>query len=124
MDEQLEQARDRISERIEPAKRNVIGLAEQQKLAGAHKIKEFARSVHGAADSFEKELPQVSRSIHDGATAIERASDRLEQRNIEELMGDIGRFARSKPLAFFGAAVLLGLAATRFVKSADTRHGS
>lgn len=112
-----ERAKDRIAEGTERAKRNAMGMAQQQKTTGAEKISKLARSVHGAADSFQTELPQVSRSIHDAAAALERASTALKERSIEDLAGDVGKFARAQPVAFFGAAVLAGFAVTRFIKS-------
>lgn len=121
-------AQDRIAESVDSAKQKAkekaTTLAEQQKVAGAEKLDDLARSVQGAADSFESELPQVSRSIRDAAAAIERASSALKERSIEDLASSVGEFARSKPVVFFGFAALAGFAAARFLKSADEPRNS
>jgi hypothetical protein len=118
-----ETVQDRIAESVGPAAQKAtekaISLAEQQKAAGAQKLKELARSVQGAADGFESELPQVSKSIREAAAAIERASSALKDRSIEDLASSVGEFARSKPVVFFSFAALAGFAAARFLKSAD-----
>jgi len=37
---------------------------------------------------------------------------------VDDLIGSVDRFARQQPVAFFGTAVLAGLAVSRFLKSA------
>ncbi len=117
-------AGDRVAENIETAKQKAAGTAQQQRAAGAEKIKEIARSVHGVGDSLESELPQASRLIHDAAAALERASATLRERSVEDLVADVGKFARAQPAAFFGAAVLAGFAVARFLKSSANAPAS
>jgi hypothetical protein len=41
----------------------------------------------------------------------------MRNRDMSEIVGNVQDFARKQPTAFFGAAVLLGFAAVRFLKS-------
>jgi hypothetical protein len=41
----------------------------------------------------------------------------MRNRNMSEIVGNVQQFARKQPTAFFGAAVLIGFAAVRFLKS-------
>ena len=40
----------------------------------------------------------------------------MRNRNMSEIVGNVQQFARKQPTAFFGAAVLIGFAAVRFMK--------
>jgi len=116
-----EKASAELAKNIEPAKRTAKALAEDQKAAGARKIGDVAQVVHGAAGQLHAELPQVAKSIDDAATALERAAIRLHERSVDDLIGSCATFARSQPLAFFGAAALTGFLAARFLKSSSDR---
>ncbi len=105
---------------IESAKQE----ATHQKAAGAEKIDAVARSVHGVAESVQSELPQVSKSIHDAAAAMERASRVLRDSSVEELAAGAGEFARTQPMMFFGAAVVAGFAVARLLKSSSETPSS
>lgn len=118
-----EKARAAFDENLEPAKRTAKEIAEEQKSAGARKIGDVAHVVHDAASQLQPELPWVAKSIHDAAGALEQAAARLRQRSVDDLIGSCTSFARSQPIAFFGAAALAGFVAARFLKSsADPTH--
>lgn len=122
--EAAQAAQDRVVGGIETAKSEALGAARRQKDAGAEKINSVARSVHGVADSVQSELPQMSRSIHNAAAALERASTALRERKVEDLAAGAGDFARRQPMLFFGAAVIAGFAVARFLKSSSQSSNS
>jgi hypothetical protein len=121
-----ETARSGFASNLEAAKRTAQDLAEDQKTAGARKIGEVAEAVHGAAERLNPELPQLAQWTHTAADALEEAAASLRERSVGELLDSCTRFARSQPLAFFGAAALAGFVAARFIKSsaAPARHTS
>ena len=47
----------------------------------------------------------------------------MRNRDMSEIVGNVQAFARKQPTAFFGAAVLLGFAAVRFIKSGSGDAG-
>ncbi|MBV9225885.1 MAG: hypothetical protein JOY85_17765 [Acidobacteriaceae bacterium] len=48
---------------------------------------------------------------------VERLANYLQGRNMQELLNDVEGFARRSPAVFLGSAFVLGLAASRFLKS-------
>jgi hypothetical protein len=112
-----DKARSDIAQAAESAKAEALRIAGQQKEAGADRIGEVAGAVHGAARSLESGMPQVASYVHDAAVRLEDAARTLRTRNIDDLMDDVGRFARSQPALFFGGAMLAGFALARFLKS-------
>jgi hypothetical protein len=112
-----DQAKSDIAQAAETAKAEARRLASQQKEAGADRLGEVAGAVHGAARSLEAGMPQMASYVHDAAVRLEDAARTLRTRNVDDLMGEISRFARSQPALFFGGAMLAGFALTRFLRS-------
>jgi hypothetical protein len=116
-----EAPREQLGDSLRLAKENISRLADDQKAAGAERIQGLARAVHGAASNLESELPQAAKPLHQAAAALERASTALKERSVSDLMNDVGKFARSQPVAFFGGTLLAGLVLARFLKSSTAR---
>jgi hypothetical protein len=113
-------SRDRLGGAVDPLREKMRKIADQQKDAGAEQMESIARAVHGAADDLERELPMAADYIHQAASRIEQASTRVRNGNVDELMGACTDFARQRPAAFFGGAVLAGFALARFLKSSGS----
>jgi len=99
-------------------------FAEQQKDSGAEKIGGVAKAIHGVAQGLEAEMPQAAAYVHDAAGRLQQAAAKLHENTIEELLRGAGRFARERPVVFFGGAVLAGFALSRFLKSSADRRRS
>lgn len=95
-----------------------------QKTAGADYVGNFGEMVRRASYEFDGQMPQAGHYIRKAAAQINTVSDALRTRDISELVGGVQDFARKQPAAFFGAAVLAGFAAVRFIKSAPESPGS
>ncbi len=91
--------------------------AEHQKQSTAEALGATGRSIRDAADDIEQQLPPAAALIREGATRLEQAAASLRERSVDDLVSSANGFARAQPLAFFGAAVLAGLALSRFLKS-------
>jgi hypothetical protein len=112
-----DKAKSDIAQAAETAKAEARRIAAEQKEAGAHRLGEVAGAVHGAARSLEAGMPQMASYVHDAAVRLEDVARTLRTRNVDDLMGEVSRFARSQPALFFGGAMLAGFALTRFLKS-------
>lgn len=99
------------------AQQDIRSFAEQQKTLGANQLDGVAMAVHGAARELEEQMPAVARSVHDAATRLEGAAASIKAKTAGELMSTMNDFARQQPAVFFGAAILAGFAASRFLKS-------
>jgi len=98
-------------------RRAVHDVAGRQKQAGADVIDATGRAIRSAADDLEAQSPAVAGLIRDGAERMSSTAAALRQRNVDELFESAGRFARERPAALFGVAVVAGLALSRFLKS-------
>jgi hypothetical protein len=120
----VDTARQQAIDSIKPAAERVQSFADRQKVLGAEQIGGVARAVHGAAREFESDLPLVARSVHEAAARLEGAATSLREQSAAELVSAFNRFARAQPAALFGAAVLAGFAASRFLKSSSEKQDS
>jgi hypothetical protein len=75
------------------------------------------RAIRYAADDLEEQSPAVADLIRSGAERVSSTAAALRERDVDELFDSAGRFARERPAALFGVAVVAGLALSRFLKS-------
>jgi hypothetical protein len=113
-------AREKLGEQTEALTEKAVNLSEQQKSIGAKQLASVASAVHTAAGELEQQMPHAANLVHAAADGLNSAATALRERRIDELLTDVGDFARERPLLVFGGAVLAGFAMTRFVKSSAT----
>jgi hypothetical protein len=112
------QAAEKAGEIAQPLRRKARDIAEEQKAAGAERLGDVARAVHEAADNIGSQLPSPAADyIHQAASSLERASSKLRESSVEDLVRSVNEFAHRQPVVFFSAAVLTGFALSRFLKS-------
>ncbi len=98
-------------------------VADRQKKAGAERVDEVAKAVHGAADQLGKQMPQAAELVHAAASRLEQGAEAVRERNIRDLVGTFSDMGRKEPLALFGGAIVAGFAISRFLKStSDSSH--
>ena len=68
------------------------------------------------------EGPQVASATEATADRIERLGGYLEQTSGDELLRDVEDFARRRPWIVAGAGLMVGLAASRFLKASSERR--
>lgn len=92
-------------------------IAEEQKTAGAKRIRAVGKAVHDAADELSKEIPGAAGYIRSAAEQIEGASARLRASSVDDIVTRLERFARAQPAATFAGSVMAGFVLSRFMKS-------
>ncbi|MEO3435208.1 hypothetical protein [Inquilinus sp. CAU 1745] len=92
-------------------------FADEQKERGARQIDNFAKAIDRAADELEHSSPYAAKYAREAAHSVDGMSRTLRDRGIGDLIGGVDNFARRQPLAFFGAAVAVGIGLSRFLKS-------
>ena len=98
-------------------------LAEQQQ-AAAGSLGDFAGALRKSADQLQGgQHKSAARFAQTAASSLEQLSGALKNRDLESMVRDAEGFARRQPAAFFGAAVLAGFLAVRFLKS-SSHHSS
>jgi hypothetical protein len=93
-------------------------FADRQKSAGASRLDDMARAVHGAADELNGQMPLAAEFAHAAASRLERGAGALRDHTMRQLVGDLNAFGRRDPLMMFGGAAVAGFALSRLLKSA------
>ena len=106
-----------VNDAVGAIRNHVEKVTAQQKAAGAERLADVGKAIHGAADQLAKEIPQAGLPIHSAADAIEHLADQLRERSVDDLAGSFNEIARKQPIASFAACVLAGFAFTHFLKT-------
>ena len=97
----------------------------EQKDSTASEMGNLAQALRKAAGgSNVNRDTSVGRVADLAADGLERLSGSLRSKDLDSLMRDAESFARSQPIAFFGAAVAAGFLAMRFIKSSRPQEGA
>jgi hypothetical protein len=64
----------------------------------------------------------VAEMVEGAASQIERFSNHLKDRSLDELVDDAQRLARQQPALFIGGSFAAGLIAARFIKASNPGH--
>jgi hypothetical protein len=94
-------------------------LSEQQH-AAAGSLGDFAGALRKSAEEMQGKHQSAARFAQSAASGLEQLSGALRNRDMESMLRDAEGFARRQPAAFFGAAVLAGFLAARFLKSSNS----
>lgn len=116
-----DKAKSNIADATETARAHARRIAHEQKGVGADRLGDVAGAVHGAARTLEAGMPQVANYVHQAAAQLEDVARTLRYRSVDDLIEEIGSFARAQPAIFFGGAMLAGFALTRFLMSSGQR---
>ena len=112
-----EEAKAQVGELAEKAK----GMASEQKDLLARQLVGLSGAIDRVANELEGEneaSAQYVRMVADGAN---RLTSTLRDNNVDDILAMAQDFGRKQPVAFLGAAALLGLAASRFVLASAHR---
>jgi len=99
----------------------ISSVVADQKNAASDYVGRVAEAVRRASDQFEDEMPAAGHYIRNAAGQMEKVAGALRGRDMSGLLNDAESFARRQPVTVFGAAVLSGFAAVRFLKIASGR---
>jgi len=131
----LEQAKDQAQEVLQTAKQRGGELVDQtraqlqsqlstQKETAATSIGTVAQAIRQTGEQLRgQEQAMVAEYAGRLADVVEDVSGYLRERSIEDLTGDVERFARRNPAVFLGVAFGLGFLAARFLKSSSSHAG-
>jgi len=113
---QAEQAADDMRHRARSA-------AMDQKNAAASRMEGVAHALRTASDDLQSQgQPMIAEYSRHVAEGLESMADSLGKRDVDELVGSVEDFARARPVAFLGGAVVAGFALARFMKSSSARR--
>lgn len=120
-----EKVRGKAAEVAGMAKEKIADQYDQQKDRAMNEVEHLATALRRAGENLRDE---GNSSI--GAAVLSRVAGHLETvggsmegKDLDGLVRDVERIARRNPAAFIGGAMLLGFAASRFLKSSGRSMG-
>jgi len=121
-DSTIDTARKRASEMAGTAKDYAAASAEETAEAARDDAVDSADDVVNATRAARGEFEPGSfeaKALRQIETQISNVTNRLREKPVDEMLDDVGAFARRNPLLFLGGAALAGFATMRFLKSDD-----
>ena len=70
----------------------------------------------------ERQHDAVAQYVDKAADGLDRFSAQLRERDVNDIMSDVGRAAKKQPALFVGAAVALGVIGARLVQMRNERN--
>ncbi|MEU0228429.1 hypothetical protein ABZ177_29345 [Streptomyces sp. NPDC006284] len=107
---------------LEEMRSRAMNEAEGQTKRAAGQLRQWASDLSGLAAHARDDSPARSLVAH-AADRGSQAADYLDERGVEGIVGDLQHFARRRPGAFLGGALLAGLAVGRLAKATGAASG-
>jgi hypothetical protein len=120
--EQAANLADRAKAELGDATDKVRSLASDQKEMLASQVSGVADAVGRAASELEQNNGSSAHYARMIADSAEKLSSTIRDNDVDQLLGMAQDFGRRQPVAFMGAAALLGFAASRFVLASAKRR--
>jgi predicted hydrocarbon binding protein len=114
----LEQAKTEIGKAADKAK----GMASEQKEFVSHQIESVAEAVTKVAGELEANNAPTATYARTLADTVNSFSETIKNKDVDELFAMVEDFGRKQPVAFMGAAALMGFAASRFLMASAHRR--
>ena len=109
----IDQVKDKATSQIQAQKeRATVGLGSV-----ADAVRQTGRQLR------DHQQDGVAEMVEGAAAQLERFSNHLKDRNLDELVGDAQRLARQQPALFIGSSFAAGLLAARFIKASSPSRG-
>jgi hypothetical protein len=112
---------DDAKERVADATRQAKGMASAQKDLLAEQLDEVASAVGRVADDMEQQSGPSAPYIRMLADNAGKLSETVRSNDVDQILSIAQDFGRKQPVAFLGAAALLGFAASRFITASAKR---
>ncbi len=108
---------------INSAQGRIRSLLEQQSHRAADQLGSVANALHKAAEQLNDENNgTAARYAGQAADRVEQVADMLRTSSVDDMVGQVERFARRQPEVFVGAAFAVGFLFARFIKSSGDRR--
>ena len=97
--------------------------ADQQKHVAVGRVEGIAQALRTASDELRDQgQPIVAEYSRYAAEGLESMAQSLDRRQVGDFVNGIEQFARERPVAFIGGAMIAGFALARFMKSSSARR--
>jgi hypothetical protein len=125
----VESVRDDVSEKASRLASDAKAAAEERLEEAQHGIGSGLKSIGGALRAAGDHLSDehqatAARIASDAATGLERLSDTLQNRSLDEVVGELRAFGRRNAGGLFAGSLLAGLAVGRLMKLSGTNRAT
>ena len=118
-----DRTKEQVHELADTAQTQVRSMAAERKGQAASQLSGIAEAFRNSSQALhDQDQDAVARYTEQAADKLEYLAHYIQERNVDELLGDTERFARQQPELFLGGAFALGLLAARFFKSSNERR--
>lgn len=93
---------------------------DTQRERAASGLTSMVDAIRQSGEQLQQQNPTLASYVDTAAGQLQRVTDGLRDKDLEEIVHDLERFARQRPAMFVGGAFVLGLAAARFLKSSGS----
>ena len=115
----VEQGRQ-TSRLIDQVKDKATSQINEQKVRATAGLGSVAEAVRQTGRQLrDRRHDAVAQVVENAAAQLERFSNHLRDRNLDELVNDAQRLARQQPAIFIGSSFAAGLLAARFIKASS-----
>jgi 23S rRNA pseudoU1915 N3-methylase RlmH len=123
--ESADQVKQQTSRLAEEAKKRGRRMLDEQKGNAVQQLSGIAKALHQSAEQCKDKEDQqtASRVLEQAATALDRMSEALRNRDVDSMIDQATTLMRRQPALFVGGSVLAGFLLTRFLKSSGERDG-
>jgi hypothetical protein len=113
----------KAEESAEDIRQQARSAIDQQKDTAIGGIEGVAHALRSASDDLrERGQPLAAECSRQAADGLESLANWASRRNIDDVTASVEGFARQRPVAFIGGAMVAGFALARFMKSSSARH--
>jgi hypothetical protein len=131
-----DQAREKVGEATDQAKETAHNVASQAQNRIREQVDQRSTEVGERVGNTAQDIRSVGEELHNqgkegpakvadqAADRIERAGSYLRDSDSDRILNDIEDFGRQRPWAVLAGAVVVGVAAARFLKASSRRRYS
>jgi uncharacterized protein YjbJ (UPF0337 family) len=117
------QAQEKVQGAAQQAKGRISDEVDQRSTQAGQQVNTVAQDVRSVAEELRSQgKDKPAQYAEQAAERVQSAGQWLEQKNGDELLRDVEDFARRNPWAVAAGGLVLGLAASRFLKASSTER--
>ena len=115
------QVKEKAGQVIHKAGESLKSQLDTQKEKAADGLGSLTEAFHQTSDSLrESGQSQVGQYAESFASQMDRFTNYLREKDIDEIADEVTNYARKNPAVFLGGAFLVGVAISRFLKSSGS----
>jgi hypothetical protein len=123
--EVTDRAKEVVGDTVDRVRAQAVSQIDAQKSKATGMLSEVAQAIRATGDQLRtQDQANIAQFTDSAADQIERVSTYLDNRDFSQVVTEVQRFGRRQPALFIGGAMLLGLAAARFLKSSSEQARS